>query len=142
MIIPTTRIAVEEIVDEKAEIVTVRVTDYTRGEPARSAAGTAKTASPDKFDIEIGRKIARGRALRNLGRQILSEGQDEVHARDKVRRSQEEASQLAREAKQARRAAFPKEQQEGIYAVSTTVTTPAETPTAKVKKKRIRIGSK
>lgn len=128
-----------EIVDEKAETVSVKV-QVIVGTEFVEATGTAKTAAPDKFDVEVGRKIALGRALRNAGRTILSEGQDEVHERDRVRRSQEEASKAALEAKKERATYFPPVvQPSGLntYKVSTRVVTPDELGKKNKKKKRL-----
>ena len=135
-----------EIVDEKAETVSVEVQIYRPDRIVTKGTGTAKTAAPDKFDVEVGRKIALGRALRNAGRTILSEGQDEVHERDRVRRSQEEASKAALEAKKQRATYFPPVvQPSGLntvaYKVSTRVVTPDEL-NKKNKKKKKRLGLK
>ena len=146
MRLPRTRITVEEIVDEKAETVSVIVhqgTLISEGHRIRrSATGTAKTAAPDKFEPEVGYKIALGRALRDLGRQNLKEGQEEVHAKDRIRQKQEEASRAALEAKKQRATYFPPVvQPSGLntvaYKVSTRVVTPEELNKKNKKKKRL-----
>jgi len=104
------------IVDEKAEVVTAEVGVDVDG-VFYSAVGTSKTAHPDKFDPEIGVKIATGRAIRQLGRNILKDGQDEVHRRDRVRQAQIEQSERAREIRAARGRAFPSPRDELLKAI-------------------------
>lgn len=71
-----------------------------------TAVASSSLAEGDIFDLEVGRNIAVGRAIRQLGRTILSEGQTEVHRRDRSKRKQQTASeQAAKEAAKRRKAA-------------------------------------
>lgn len=69
------------------------------GEKYFEATGTAKLDPGDTFDEQIGLELAYGRALRTLGRRVLSEGNRGVHLKDKARQAQQEASKAALKAK-------------------------------------------
>lgn len=86
-------IAVTQVYDDKD--VTFAVVNVG----GRSATGHAKVCEPDKFDSEIGRKLALGRALRKLGRELVGEAYDEVHENDKEREKQEAATRKGLEYK-------------------------------------------
>lgn len=72
------------------------------------ATGAAKCDPRDKADPEIGTKLALGRAIRQLGRDILKDAQNLVNANARVIRQQEEAAALARSQKAARAEAAQK----------------------------------
>lgn len=50
----------------------------------------------DSPNVEIGLKLALGRAIRQLGREILKDGQDLVREAEKKRQRQEEAAEEAK----------------------------------------------
>lgn len=68
--------------------------------------GSAKCDPEDEFNPEIGARLALGRALRKLGRELLSEAHGEVHRRDKIRAHALETQAKARAEADAKAAAF------------------------------------
>lgn len=65
-----------------------------------SSTAHAKVCEPDRFDEEVGTKLALGRALRKLGRQLISDAYDTVHERDHARAKQQAATRKGLEIKQ------------------------------------------
>lgn len=65
-----------------------------------SSTAHAKVCEPDRFDEEVGTKLALGRALRKLGRQLISDAYTTVHERDHERVKQQEATRKGLEIKQ------------------------------------------
>ena len=59
------------------------------------ATGSSRALKEDEFDTQIGIELAFGRAIRSLGRGILSSGNSKVHEVDAFKRSQREASEKA-----------------------------------------------
>lgn len=83
------------IVDEAEGIVAVYIEMYI-GDTPWFVTGSAKCSSQDKFDLETGYNLAYGRALRQLGRELLHEGNAAVAAADRDRQRQLEAAEKAR----------------------------------------------
>lgn len=90
------------IVDDRAETVSVEASTKV-GDKVYRTTGTSKTAAPDRFDPVVGEEIALGRALRQLGRDLLKTGQSQVHEADKVRELQEQAKRRNAALRAARR---------------------------------------
>jgi hypothetical protein len=91
---------------ETGNVIAVEVEATLPDWEVYTSAGTAVCDPKDKFNPEVGLKLALGRAIRQIGRDILHEGQASVHAADKARKSQEEASAkgLALKAARAKKA--------------------------------------
>ena len=70
------------------------------------AKGSAKRDPRDSPDAEIALKLSLGRAIRQLGREILGEGQHLVREVDAIKRRQQEATEAQRERKIAQRNTF------------------------------------
>lgn len=101
-------VGVEVLSDgQSATVARVSISNETDG--YYTALASAVCAEDDDFDLNIGRNIAVGRAVRQLGRLILSEGQDAVHAKDRQKRKQKEASEKAAKAAEKRRKAAEKQ---------------------------------
>lgn len=73
-----------------------------------TAEGTSKRDKKDKPDTTVGLKLALGRAIRQLGRNILHDGQLAVHEADKLRQAQAKAGEEARKRAVARATAAKK----------------------------------
>lgn len=87
------------------DVVAVEATAWINGVDLYKVSASSRRDPHDPCNPEIGVKLAVGRALRQLGREILKEGQDGVRRQDKARRTQELASQEARNRKEKRRKA-------------------------------------
>lgn len=92
---------VTAIEDPREGIVSVRVEVMLRGR-YYSEVGSAKCARNDQYDQHTGYLLAAGRAFRQIGRNMLSEGHSAVHAADKERERREAARAAAEVARQER----------------------------------------
>jgi len=97
---------VTHIEDPREGTVAVRVEVMIRGR-YYAEVGSAKCARHDQYDPQIGYQLAAGRAFRQIGRNMLSEGNRAVHDADKEREHREAAAATAEAERQkkARKAA-------------------------------------
>lgn len=85
-------------VDEDAGIVVVEAYYESTGISIRTV-GSSKASQGDKFDLQTGYELAFGRALRKLGRQLISDGYDRVREQDQIKQSQRAAIERKRSAR-------------------------------------------
>lgn len=85
---------VTHIEDPREGTVSVRVEVMIRGR-YYAEVGSAKCARHDQYDPQIGYQLAAGRAFRQIGRKMLSDGNSAVHAADKEREHREAAAATA-----------------------------------------------
>lgn len=84
------------------DVTAVRVGAVIDNWDVYEAVGISKRDPRDKPDQSIASKLAFGRAVRQLGRDILHDGHAEVAKADAIRASQEAASAAGRERKAKR----------------------------------------
>lgn len=85
----------------ETEIVVTFTTDWKKvviaeamleGDRTYISTASASVDPGDQFDFDTGVNLAVGRAVRQLGRDILNQGQKTVHKKDKARRIQKQKS--------------------------------------------------
>lgn len=96
---------------ETEDVVAVEVSTWV-GQSFFFASGSSKRDPADKQNPEIGLQLALGRAVRQLGREILKSANYLVREEDARAKKQKEASEAAKKlraerAKQAKKAANP-----------------------------------
>jgi hypothetical protein len=89
------------------DVVAVEVDAVVDGFNFYSAKGVARRDAADEPNVSIGLKLALGRAIRQLGRDILHDGHLDVYFADKALESQRQASEEGR-ARKAKRVAAAK----------------------------------
>lgn len=99
---------VNVIVDEARGIISAEAF-YDGASRPYYGVGSARLNEEDKYDEKIGLKLAIGRAIKDLGREIEREGWAEVRSRDNQRKAQAEANAIRKaEAEKRRKAAARK----------------------------------
>jgi hypothetical protein len=88
------------------DVITVVANDFSE---RHQAVGVSRRHPDDQQDQDLGLMLAQGRALRQLGRNILREANEQVRKNADAARRQEEASQAAKKARNARRAKASRE---------------------------------
>jgi len=86
-------------VDEDTGIIAVEAFYESQGVSVR-AVGSSKASQGDKFDLQTGYELAFGRALRKIGRQLISDGYDRVREQDQIKQSQRAAIERKRRTRQ------------------------------------------
>lgn len=83
---------VNVIVDEARGVISAEAF-YNGANRPYYGVGSARLNEEDKYDETIGLKLAVGRAIKDLGREIEREGWAEVRSRDEERQAQKEANE-------------------------------------------------
>jgi hypothetical protein len=98
---PTVRISTRTI-NVDSDVIAVEVEAVVNGFDYYFAKAASRRHPEDKQDSELGTKLAVGRAIRQIGRDILRDAQERVRENDKALDSQKQASEDARKKKEQR----------------------------------------
>lgn len=93
-----------DVVGNDDAVVAKATINFFGGEDYVSVTESSKRDAGDPVNHEIGTKLAIGRALRQLGRELLRDAQEGVREQARVKKAQEEAAAAAREKKEKRKA--------------------------------------
>jgi hypothetical protein len=90
------------------DVVVAQAQAVIEGTDVFTATGSSRRDPSDPVSYETGAKLAIGRAVRQLGRNILHDGQDLVRAQDVIKKTQIAAAEAARKRKATKAAAAKK----------------------------------